>query len=271
MKDSITAAEFAGVVEQFAPLAAAYDWDNSGYNVCCHDRIQKVLVALDLTMPVLAEAKAGGYDTILTHHPVLFHAAKQLWQARPVDSLVMQAIRQGCNIYCAHTSFDCAPQGMNWVLAQKFELRAVRPLQVEACGTDGGPTAVLGSVGELAEPMPAMDFAALVKRTLDAQDVRYTPGKGSVSRVALRGGAGGEAIYPAAEVGADALITGEVKHNLFREAAQLGIAVCEAGHYDTEKVFRTHLHMCLQKEFFALQYNIKVEESEIEAAPYRAV
>ena len=63
MKDSITAAEFAGVVEQFAPLAAAYDWDNSGYNVCCHDRIQKVLVALDLTMPVLAEAKAGG------HHP----------------------------------------------------------------------------------------------------------------------------------------------------------------------------------------------------------
>ena len=117
----------------------------------------------------------------------------------------------------------------------------------------------------------SMDFAALVKRTLDAQDVRYTPGKGSVSRVALLGGAGGEAIYPAAEVGADALITGEVKHNLFREAAQLGIAVCEAGHYDTEKVFRTHLHMCLQKEFFALQYNIKVEESEIEAAPYRAV
>ena len=53
--------------------------------------------------------------------------------------------------------------------------------------------------------------------------------------------------------------------------AQLGIAVCEAGHYDTEKGFRTHLHMCLQKELFALQYYIKVEESEIAAAPYRAV
>ena len=271
MKNSMTAAEFAGVVEQFAPLAAAYDWDNSGYNVCCHDRIQKVLVALDLTMPVLAEAKAGGYDTILTHHPVLFHAAKQLWEAHPVDALVMQAIRQGCNVYCAHTSFDCAPQGMNWVLAQKFGLRTVRPLQVEARGADGVPTAVLGSVGELAEPMSAVDFAELVKRTLDAQDVRYTPGKGSVSRVALLGGAGGEAIYPAAEAGADALVTGEVKHNFFREAAQLGIAVCEAGHYDTEKVFRAHMCMCLQKEFFALQYNIKVEGSEIEAAPYRAV
>lgn len=271
MKQSITAAEFAAVVEKFTPPAAAYAWDNSGYNLRCHDRVQKVLVALDLTMPLLAEAQAGGYDTILTHHPVLFHAQKQLWQAQPVDALVMQAIRQGCNVYCAHTSFDCAPQGMNWVLAQKFSLREVRPLQVEARGADGSPTAVLGSVGELAEPMTTADFARLVKRTLDAQDVRYTPGTGHVLRVALLGGAGGEAIYPAAEAGADALVTGEVKHNFFREAAQLGIAVCEAGHYDTEKVFRTHLRMCLQKEFFALQYNIKVEESEIEAAPYRAV
>ena len=59
MKQSITAAEFAAVVGKFTPPAAAYAWDNSGYNLRCHDRVQKVLVALDLTMPLLAEAQAG--------------------------------------------------------------------------------------------------------------------------------------------------------------------------------------------------------------------
>ena len=44
MKEILSAQEFGVLMEEFAPLDAAYDWDNSGYNIKCHEEIQKILI-----------------------------------------------------------------------------------------------------------------------------------------------------------------------------------------------------------------------------------
>ena len=49
-----------------------------------------VLVTLELTDAVLAEAVAGGYDTILTHHPLLFSPLSSVVESRPRERMVRE-------------------------------------------------------------------------------------------------------------------------------------------------------------------------------------
>ena len=116
----ITFAQFTEIVEQLAPLKYAYEWDNSGVQAHVHDEVSKVLVCLDMTKDTLREAKEKGCDTILAHHPVLFRQVKNLEKNHVVTGLIVDAVRNGINVYSAHTSFDCAPGGINDLLAEKL-------------------------------------------------------------------------------------------------------------------------------------------------------
>ena len=118
----ITFAQFTEIVEQLAPLKYAYEWDNSGVQAHVHDEVSKVLVCLDMTKDTLREAKEKGCDTILAHHPVLFRQVKNLEKNHVVTGLIVDAVRNGINVYSAHTSFDCAPGGINDLLAEKLGL-----------------------------------------------------------------------------------------------------------------------------------------------------
>lgn len=119
----ITFAQFTDIVEQLAPLKYAYEWDNSGVQAHVHDEVSKVLVCLDMTKETLKEAKEKGCDTILAHHPVLFRPIKSLDKNHVITGLIVDAVKNGINVYSAHTSFDCAPGGINDLLAQKLGLR----------------------------------------------------------------------------------------------------------------------------------------------------
>ena len=62
-----------------------------------------------------------------------------------------------------------------------------------------------------------------------------------VRRVAVVGGAGGEYALEAAGCGADAFVTGEVRHHEAIAARARGVTLYEAGHYHTEIVYRRML------------------------------
>ena len=271
MTQALTTAQFADVVENYAPLKAAYDWDNSGWNICCHEEIRSILVCLDVTYAVLEEAKRIGADTILSHHPLLFHAPGKWMYDDPVCGVAMEAVRAGINIYCAHTSFDCAPQGLNIVLAQKLGCSEIVPLAVERYDDQSRPLMIAGTVGVLPQTMSAEQAANYIKQKLGAAAVNMVGTEKPIVKVACVGGSGGDFMAETVRAGADALITGEVKHNMYQEARNLGIALFEAGHYDTEVLFSDYLTTCLQKEFFQLQYNLTVKRSEAEARPYQVV
>ncbi len=119
---------FARCVEQLAPLPCAYEWDNSGFNLFLHDDIESVLVCLDVTNEAIEEAISKGCDTLLSHHPLLFNKLKKIDMLDPVSSLVIKATKANLNIYCAHTSYDCAPGGLNHKLAQMLGLGDINTL-----------------------------------------------------------------------------------------------------------------------------------------------
>ncbi len=115
--------QFAGLVEEIAPLKYAYDWDNSGVTLSLHEAAEKVLVCLDVNADTIREAVQMGCDTILSHHPLLFKPVKKLLAEEPIQGLLLDAIKHNLNLYAAHTSFDCSPLGINNWLADKLGLQ----------------------------------------------------------------------------------------------------------------------------------------------------
>ncbi len=94
----------------------------------------------------------------------------------------------------------------------------------------------LGLVGSLPEKMTPDQLAFWVQKRLGAKGLRYYAAKGPVERVAVCGGSGGSLLAKAIAKGAQALVTGDVKHNVFLEAKQLGVTLIDAGHFATENV-----------------------------------
>lgn len=97
-------------------------------------------------------------------------------------------------------------------------------------------TCFLGRVGQLERPLSAQELARWVKDTLRAASVRYVDGGRPIRRVAVCGGSGGDLTSQALASGADALLTADVKHDQFLQAAHQGLTLLDAGHFDTEDV-----------------------------------
>ena len=218
--------EIFQAVNQIAPFSLAESWDNSGFLVGERGKmVRRVLVALDVTTPVLEEACQLGADLIITHHPVIFRGVKSLHQ----EDLAWKLAREGVGAICAHTNLDGAEGGVADCLSKALGLTQVSPCI-------RGEQAYLGRMGLLPRPMEARDFAQMVKGRLESPGCLCTLSPHPVENVVVVPGAGGEFVLQALEAGAQALVTGEAKHHEFLLAGELGVTLVAAGHYDTERV-----------------------------------
>ena len=70
----MTVEELYGFLERRLPRSLAAEWDNDGLAClpAAHRVVRRVLVALDATEAAVDRAIAGGFDVLLTHHPLLF-------------------------------------------------------------------------------------------------------------------------------------------------------------------------------------------------------
>ena len=90
-------------------------------------------------------------------------------------------------------------------------------------------------LGELPQsPLPE-ELATLTERVLSTH-VQYVPTARKIKTVAVCGGAGGDFMGEAAAAGADAFLTGEVKHHEWFMAAERGLCLMAAGHHATEHI-----------------------------------
>lgn len=95
----------------------------------------------------------------------------------------------------------------------------------------------LGRVGGLPEQVAVAALAQQVKDILGCSTVKVAGDTGKkVIRAAVCGGSGAGFIQAAAAAGADVFITGDVKYHEAQEAAALGMAIIDAGHFATEHV-----------------------------------
>lgn len=232
-----TLAEVVAALEAVAPPRLAAGWDNVGLLVEGTRPIRSILVCVDLTEAVLAEALGGDADLVLAYHPPLFAPVKRLTAATPHGRLLLGLVRSGLHVYAPHTALDAAANGMtDWLLEPFGPLASVAPIEPDRVD----PAVGSGRVAVLAEPMPWREAVAAVKAHLGVDHVRVAapPEAGPVARVAVCPGAGGSVLD---KVAADLYVTGELRHHDVLAKVAAGAVVVVSEHTHTERGYLPRL------------------------------
>ena len=233
-------------VDGFAPFQTAEEYDNAGLLTGRPDApVTRILTALDCTLDVVEEARRIGAELILTHHPLMFHARKNLREDDPEGRILCALIRSHISLLCAHTNLDRAPGGINDVLAQIFSLSKVQGEGFLRCG-------------KLPAKMTAGELRDMASRLLKAPVRLYGSQDRMVDIMAAGSGAYDEGFEEAAAYGAQAYLTGEVRHHNALNAVAQGMVLLEGGHFATEAPGLTAFGGCLQKGLDRLQYSVAV-------------
>ncbi len=234
-----TVQEIYEQIAQWAPPELQMDFDNSGFLLGHGDRqVHRVLLALDVTLPVIREAEDLGAELIVSHHPLIFRPLKSLTDSG-AGSKALALAEKGIAVICMHTNLDIAEDGVNDVLIRLLGAEPEGVLDAEGCGR----------VGTLPHPMELADFLALCKERLQNRGLRYVDGGKPVHRIAVMGGSGGDEFLDALEKGCDTYVTADVKYHSFLDAAEAGLNLIDADHFCTENPVIPHLAGRLQKAF----------------------
>ena len=120
--------KIAAEIERIAPLKLAQGWDNVGLLVGDSKKnIKRMLLTIDVTKEVVAEARASKTDLILSYHPVIWDGLKRI-TADGDTAVIYELIRLGICVYSIHTAFDAAMGGVNDQLADIVGLKEAEPI-----------------------------------------------------------------------------------------------------------------------------------------------
>lgn len=260
-----TFAEVLDMLHEIAPLELAADWDNTGLLVEPQARRRscaRVLLTIDLTDAVVAEAKAARADLVVAYHPPIFQGFKQLCHADGKQRAVLHAVAAGLAVYSPHTALDAAPSGLAEWLAEGV-LGGEQPEELRPCGD--------GDFGRVVTLPKAISFALLLQRVKkllgvrSLQVARPEKAKAAVCCVTVAAGAGGSVLRGAC---ADVFVTGEMSHHDALALVGGGASVVLAGHSNTERGFLKVLKKRLVRAFGS---DLDVRISRADRDPFVAV
>ncbi|MBR2824255.1 MAG: Nif3-like dinuclear metal center hexameric protein [Clostridia bacterium] len=245
----LTCGDVLNLIHQAAPFDTQEPWDNSGFLVGEKGReVTGILFALDVTQNVIDEAAAHGANLIVTHHPLMFDPIRRVTDETFEGRLILRLIREGVGLIACHTCLDRAPGGINDALAECCAL-----LDVEGEG--------FVRVGTLPVPMPAGELREYLSAALgDTVRLMGDPAR-TVRRLGMCSGAGSGEWEEAATLGADAFLSGEVKHHHALAMADAGLPCFECGHFATEQPGIFALADALQTALNQVEYKLGIYHS----------
>jgi dinuclear metal center YbgI/SA1388 family protein len=112
------------LLESLAPLSLQEGYDNAGLitgeeSAACTG----ILVSLDATEEVVAEAVKRKCNLVVSHHPIIFSGLKKITGKNYVQKAVINAIKNEVALYAIHTNLDNIPEGVNGKIASTLNLK----------------------------------------------------------------------------------------------------------------------------------------------------
>jgi dinuclear metal center YbgI/SA1388 family protein len=359
--------DWLAMLEGFYPRSWAEPWDRVGLQVGDASwPAERVLVALDPTSQVVADARNLGCGLLVTHHPLIFEPLERLTLEDPVARTALEAAEGRVAVAACHTNADVAVPGVSDALAEALGVEVTGVLHATEAGsrvklvtfvppeatakvldalagagagvigeyshcsfrvrgtgtflpTESAHPAVgergvlneaeedrlevvvprermtaavqalvdahpyeevaydayplgglsgmgLGRVGRMPQPVAAGELADRCREALGGSVRLAGPSDREVRTVALCSGSGAGFAADALRAGADAYVTGDVKHHQALDAVAAGLTVVDAGHHGTEWPFVAHLAGRLRAEGLG-----EVLVSEIRTDPFEEV
>ncbi|MDR0519679.1 MAG: Nif3-like dinuclear metal center hexameric protein [Clostridiales Family XIII bacterium] len=284
---SVPVNELIGAIEEKFPLHLQENWDSSGWQIALppvEGGVSRILVALEITREIIAEAKDLGAELIVEHHPLMFGKLANIDATAsapgPEGAYIAALIESGISVYAAHTTFDTADGGMNDALASALGLTGVKGFPSAAgAGALGLPDGAedgdggkwihpIGRKGSLPAPVSFGVMAREAAGIFGMEGRLKTIGdpEATVRTVALCGGAGGDFVTDAIKEGVDLYITSDVKHHEAQWAREKGLMLIDGGHWGTEKIFVPEMAKFLREKFGD---SVEIRESRANQDPWR--
>jgi len=120
--------DIANAIEKIVPLKLAQDWDNVGLLIGNpQQNVKNILLTIDITDAVLAEAKKLKTDLIISYHPAIWDGLKKITADGPTG-VVYDLIRSKISVFSMHTALDSAPGGVNDGLAEMIGIKDGEPI-----------------------------------------------------------------------------------------------------------------------------------------------
>lgn len=237
--------EVIAMMETMCPKSSACEWDNPGLIAGDRDaEIHSIMVALDATSEVIDAAITEKVDLLITHHPLIFGAIRQINKEDVVGKRILKLMNHGIQYYAAHTNFDV--KAMAALSASMLGLEGAKVLEVTSVvdGVEEG----IGRISDVFESS-ARTWIEKVKACFELQNVIvYGDADKTVKRVAIAPGSGKSVIPAAIAKGADLLITGDITHHDGIDAVEAGLTLVDASHYGLEFIFIDYVAKFLERE-----------------------
>jgi len=233
-------------LEALSPIKFALEFDNTGFQIGRKEKeVHKICLATDVTDDVIEQAISGEADLLLTHHALIFKPLAQILADDIIGRRVLKLIRHDINYMSMHTNFDVI--GMADYAADMLALSKRQVLMVTYIEKDVREG--IGRFGTLPRPAALGECAETVKSSFNLDSVRvYGESSRIIKTAAVSPGSGSDALIYARKANVDLLITGDIKHSMALEALAYGIALIDAGHFGTEKIFVPYLKEYFERE-----------------------
>ncbi len=250
------------VIQDHAPFEIQVDYDNAGFLVGHNlSPVTKVLVALDITEPVIEEAVSSGCQLIVSHHPVIWGSVKSVTDETPTGQKLLILMENKISAICAHTNLDAIKDGVNDELAAILGLSEITQLKLDGIDWKGRPYGI-GRVG-IVKKQEFLDFARSVKHILGSNGIRIMNAGNSVHTVAVGGGACADLMYEAKKLGCDTFVTSDIRYSEFLDAQSIKINLIDAGHFPTENIICPVLARWIREAFPELMVFISKSHCEV--------
>ena len=236
--------EIINLIEKWAPLELAEDFDNVGLILGDENvEVKKALITLDTLENVVDEAVENKCDLIISFHPIIFDGLKKITNKTYVKRVISKSIKNNINIYAIHTNLDNHPKGVNFQISKYLNLNNTKIL-IPKIDCKGG----MGMIGELHKPALEKEFLNYVKGIMKTSLIKHSNFLNKkIKKVAVLGGSGSFAIEEAIKAGADCFITADLKyHDYFR--AENKILLLDIGHYESEQYTKELILNFLRKK-----------------------
>ena len=233
--------EIVGFLERELNVSAIADYPGAmnGLQLANEGRVERIIAAVDASLPVIDAAAAGGPGLLVVHHGMFWQGAQPLTGA--FYRKIRAAMEAGLAVYSSHLPLDIHPLwGNNIQLAMAIGLANPEPFFEQKGTCLGVRGSWSGNRDELTEKLREVLGGAI---HLCPAGTEKPDNVGIIT-----GGAGGEVVKVAA-TGVDTFITGEGPHWSYPLAEELGINLYYGGHYATETFGVRALAQALSMKF----------------------
>ena len=258
-----TVNELAEIIELRYPKSLAVEWDVVGFVTNNSDiEVSNILLTIDVTEEVVAEAITKSIDLIISHHPLILDPNEISDIQTKRIQLRQKMEENNIALYVAHTNADIAQGGVNDSLANVLGLQNIEAFGVEKMARKGNLTTQITLrefVNLLSDKLPQVKGSIQVTGKLDSK----------VSKVGLCGGSGSSLLEEVRKEDVDVFVTADLKHHAVSDNENMnGPALVSVSHWASEWVWLPELEQQLKTDLSQKQFNSRIFISEISTDPW---